>query len=156
MLSQQEKEQLTTLLKENEGLFAWESGQVIGINKNLIEHKLNVDPNAYPVKQKLRPLRADKKQASNSEFEKLEKGGFIKEIKYPKRLSNIIMIRKAIGWWRMCIDYTNLHRACPKDSYPLPPIELVNKSVGCKLLRFMDAYSSYNHVPMCKEDKSMI
>ena len=54
----------------------------------------------------------------------------------------------------MCVDYTDLNRACPKDAYPLPCIDkLVDNSSGFKLLSFMDAYSGYNQIPMSKGDK---
>jgi len=54
----------------------------------------------------------------------------------------------------MCVDYTDLNRACPKDAYPLPNIDkLVDNSSGYKLLSFMDAYSGYNQIPMAEEDK---
>jgi len=55
----------------------------------------------------------------------------------------------------MCVDYTNLNRACPKDAYPLPNIDkLVDNSYGYKLLSFMEAYSGYNQIPMAEEDKN--
>ena len=57
----------------------------------------------------------------------------------------------------MCMDYTDLNRACPKDAYPLPNIdELVNNSSSFKLLSFMDAYSSYNQIPMAKTEEKNI
>jgi len=54
----------------------------------------------------------------------------------------------------MCVNYTDLNRACPKDAYPLPNIDkLVDNSSGYKLLSFMDTYSGYNQIPMAEEDK---
>jgi hypothetical protein len=64
---------------------------------------------------------------------------------------------KSNGKWRMCVDYTDLHGACPKDTYPLPNKDkLVDNSSGYKLLSFMDAYSGYNQIPMAEEDKIKI
>jgi hypothetical protein len=55
------------------------------------------------------------------------------------------MVKKANGKWRMCVDFTDLNKACPKDSFPLPRIDqLVDSTVGHKLLTFMDAFSGYN------------
>lgn len=52
----------------------------------------------------------------------------------------------------MCVDFTNLNIACPKDSYQLPAIDiLVDRSARYGILSFMDAYSDYNQVKMCKE-----
>ena len=59
------------------------------------------------------------------------------------------MDKKANGKWRMCVDFTNLNKACPKDSYPLPRIDqLVDTIMGHKLLSFMDAFSGYNQIRM--------
>lgn len=76
------------------------------------------------------------------EFEKMIRAGFIKEVAYSTWLSNIVMVNKSNGKWRMCVDYTNLNKACPKDAYPLPNIDqLVVGTYGYKILNFLDAYS---------------
>ena len=70
---------------------------------------------------------------------------FIREVYYPKWLANMVMVKKANGKWRMCIDFTDLNKACPKDSYLLLRIDLlVNSTTGHQLLSFMDAFSGYN------------
>ena len=70
--------------------------------------------------------------------------GFIREVFYPNWLANVVMVKKANGKWRMCIDFTGLNKACWKDSFPLPRIDqLVDSTTRHKLLRFMDAFSSY-------------
>ena len=64
------------------------------------------------------------------------------------------MVKKPNGKWRMCVDFTDLNRACPKDSYPLPQIDtLVNSTARHELLSFMDAFSSYNQIRMKEEDQ---
>ena len=57
------------------------------------------------------------------EVRKLLDAGFIREVYYPDWLVNVVMVRKNSGKWRMCVDFTDLNRACPKDSYPLPMID---------------------------------
>ena len=64
------------------------------------------------------------------------------------------MVKKANGKWRMCVDFTDLNRACPKDSYPLPQIDnLVDLTARHELLSFMDAFSSYNQIRMEETDQ---
>ena len=82
------------------------------------------------------------------------KAGHIREIQYPKWLANVVLVKKANGKWRMCVDFTVLNKACPKDSYPLHNIDaLVDSTSGCKLLSFLDAFSGYNHIMMHPRDE---
>ncbi|KAI5332064.1 hypothetical protein L3X38_022192 [Prunus dulcis] len=88
-----------------------------------------------------------------TEVDKLQTIGFIREATYPVWLANSVMVRKATGGWRMCQDYTDLNKACPKDSFPLPRIDqLVDATAGHELLSFMDAYSGYNQIFMHPPD----
>ena len=75
------------------------------------------------------------------EVNKLLAANFFQEVHYPEWLANVVMVKKANGKWRMCVDFTNLNQACPKDSFPLPRIDqLVDSTTGHKLLTFMDAF----------------
>ena len=66
----------------------------------------------------------------------------------------MVMVKNSNGKWRMCVDFIDLNRACPKDSYPLPRIDtLVYSTARHELLSFMDAFSSYNQIKMNKEDQ---
>ena len=79
---------------------------------------------------------------------------FIQEVYYPDWLANVFLVKKANGKWRLCVDFTDLNKACPKDSFPLPRIDqLVDSTVRRKLLMFMDAFSGYNQIKMTKEDQ---
>jgi len=89
------------------------------------------------------------------EVEKLVGAGFVKEIKYTTWLVNVVMVKKASEKWRMCTDFTDLNKACPKDAYPLPSIDrLVDGASRHNFLRFLDAYSGYNQIPMYSLDRS--
>ena len=60
-----------------------------------------------------------------------------------------MIVKKANGKWRMCVDFIYLNKTCPKDSYPLPHIDqLVDSIAGHQLLSFMDAFSGYNQIKM--------
>nr|KYP66897.1 Transposon Ty3-I Gag-Pol polyprotein [Cajanus cajan] len=88
------------------------------------------------------------------ETQKLLNAGFIKEIKYTTWLANVVMVKKSNGKWRMCVDYTDLNKACPKDAYPLPSIDrLVDGASGYAMLSFLDAYSGYNQILMYPPDE---
>ena len=64
-------------------------------------------------------------------------------------------MKKANGKWRMCVNFTDLNKACPKDSFPLPRIDqLMDSTVSHKLLTFMDAFSGYNQIKMAEEDQA--
>jgi len=78
---------------------------------------------ARPVAQKKRKLGEEKRIAARMEADKLLQAGFIKEAHYTTWLANVVLVKKPNGKWRMCIDYTDLNKACPKDSYPLPSID---------------------------------
>ena len=71
---------------------------------------------------------------------------------YPKWLANVVMVKKNNSKWRMHVDFTDLNKACPKDSFPLPKIDqLVDSTAGHKLLSFMDTFSDYNQIMLDKE-----
>ena len=91
--------------------------------------------------------------AIKEEVHKLVTAEFIREVYYPDWLANIVMVKKANGKWRMCVDFTDLNKACPKDSYPLLRIDqLVDLTAGHQLLSFMDAFLGYNQIKMDEVD----
>ena len=93
----------------------------------------------------------ERDKAIAEEVRKLREADFIREVYYLDWLANIVMVKKANGKWKMCVDFTNLNRACPKDSYPLPRIDvLVDLTTRHRLLSFMDAFSWYNQIKLDK------
>ena len=67
--------------------------------------------------------------------------GFIREVYYLEWLANVVLVKKANGKWRMCVDFTDLNKTYPKDSFPLPRIDqLMDSTAGHKLLTFMDTF----------------
>ena len=102
-----------------------------GIDPGVICHKLAIDKIVRPVAQKKRNLRTEKMKATLEETKKLLNADFIKETRFTTWLSNVVMVRKNSGKWHMCIEFTNLNKACPKDAYPLPSIDsLVDNALG--------------------------
>ena len=116
-----------------------------GIDPSVITHRLNVYPSSKPVRQKKRVFAPKWDNAIKEEVQKLTTMKFIREVYYPNWLANVVMVKKANGKWRICVDFTDLNKACPKDSYLLPRIDqLVDSTASHKLLSFMGAFSSYN------------
>ena len=125
-----------------------------GIAPEFIQHKLNVNPDRKPIQQRRRVFVPERDQAVMDEITKLLAAGFIQEVHYPAWLANVVLVKKANGKWRICVDFTDLNIACPKDSFPLPRIDqLVDLTAGHKLLTFMDAFSGYNQIRMAEEDQ---
>jgi len=79
--------------------------------------------------------------------QKLLGPGFTGECQYPEWISNVILVKKPNGTWKMCVDFTDLNKAYPKDNYPLPKInKLVDATAEHALLSFMDAFSGYHQI----------
>ncbi|GAU10242.1 hypothetical protein TSUD_421550, partial [Trifolium subterraneum] len=148
------KRQLKACLRENAELFAWSAAEMPGIDPEVACHQLTIDPRASAVVQRRRKQSPEKAEAARKAVKDLLEANFIAEAQYTTWLSNVVLVKKSNGKWRMCVDYTDLNRACPKDAYPLPNIDkLVDNSSGFKLLSFMDAYSGYNQIKMAEIDK---
>ena len=125
-----------------------------GIDRRVIEHSLNIYATKKPIQQKRRVSAPEQNKAIMEEVEKLLTAGFIREVYYPKWLVNVVMVKKSSEKWRMCVDFIDLNNACPKDSFPLPRIDqLVDSTIGHKLLTFMDAFLGYNQILMKEEDQ---
>ena len=153
-LSPEIRTRLIRFLKENLDVFAWSHEDMLGISPKFIQHKLNVDPERKPVQQRRKTFTPERDQAIAEEVTKLLTAGFIREVYYPEWLTNVVLVKKANGKWRMCVDFTDLNKACPKDSFPLPRIDqLVDSTARHKLLTFMDAFLGYNQIKMAKEDQ---
>jgi hypothetical protein len=122
------------------------------VPRHLIEHSLNVSKTARPIKQKLLRFARDKKEAIRAEVTQLLAARFIKEVCHLDWLANPVLVRKKNNEWRMCVDYTDLNKHCPKDPFGLPRIDkVVDSTVGCELLSFLDCYSSYHQIALNKE-----
>jgi hypothetical protein len=126
-----------------------------GVPRELAEHSLNVKANAVPVQQGLRRFAEDRRKAIAEEIAKLSVAGFIREVRYPQWTANLVLIPKQNTMQlRMCIDFMGLNRFCPKDPYPLPRIDqVIDSTVGCELLSFLDAYSGYHQIRMKPEEQ---
>jgi hypothetical protein len=135
-------------------MFAWELSQMPGIPRKVIEHHLKIHLDAKPVSQKPWRQSVERQDFIQKEVRKLLDAGFIEEVNHPVWLANPVIVPKANGNLQMCIDYTTLNKACPKDPYPLPRIDqIVDSTSRCDLLSFLDAYSGFHQIQMSREDR---
>jgi hypothetical protein len=124
------------------------------IPKEVIEHKLGIDSAFKPIKQKERRYTLERRKTIKQEVNKLLEVRFIMPVDYPNWLANLVLVEKSDGSWRMCIDYSSLNKAYPKDEYPLPHIyQIVDSIVSCELLSFLDIYSGYHQISLSIDDE---
>ncbi|KAL0420396.1 UNVERIFIED_CONTAM: putative enzymatic polyprotein [Sesamum latifolium] len=117
-------------------------------------HKLNVNPAFRPMKQKKRSFGLKRSEIIKEKVKKLLTTGYIHAIQYPEWLANVVLVPKQNKKSRMCIDFMDLNRACPKDSYPLPRIDaLIDSTTGCEMMSFLDAFQGYNQISLEPEDQ---
>jgi len=155
LLSQEEQEEVAEVISRHLDAFAWSASDIQGIDPDFLCHHLSMDATVRPVRQRRRKFNEERQLVIREKTQKLLSVGHIREIQYPEWLANVVLVKKANGKWRMCVDFTDLNKACPKDSYPLPSIDaLVDSASSCKVLSFLDAFSGYNQIKMHPRDES--
>jgi len=155
LLSQEEQDEVAAVISRHLDAFAWAASDMPGIDPYFLCHHLTMDAKVRPVRQRRRKFNEERCLVVKEETQKLLSVGHIREIQYLEWLANVVLVKKANGKWRMCVDFTDLNKACPKDSYPLPSIDaLVDSASGCKMLSFLDAFSGYNQIKMHPRDES--
>ena len=99
-------------------------------------------------------MSKDRAEGAKAEVNRLLEASVIRPIKYPEWLANVVLVRKHSGKWRMCIDFTDLNKACPKDEFPLPRIDsLVDTAASTEMMSLLDCYSGYHQIWLHKEDE---
>ncbi|GKA30206.1 reverse transcriptase domain-containing protein [Tanacetum coccineum] len=115
------------LLQRNLDIFAWEPKHMTGVPRSITEHKLKIRQGYSPVRQKKRGQAPERAKA---------------------------ILEESDGSWRMCVDFTDLNKACPQDCYPLPEIDWKVESLcGYPFKCFLDAYKGYHQIQMAKDDE---
>jgi hypothetical protein len=125
-----------------------------GIPRDVVEQSFDIRVGSRPVKQHLRLFNEEKHIIIGEEVRKLLADWFIKEVFHLEWLANPVLVMKNGGKWRMYVDYIGLNKACPKIPYPLPRIDqVIDSTVGCETLSFLDAYSGYHQIKMKESDQ---
>lgn len=127
---------------------------MVGVQPEVMTHQLNIDFSFLLVKQKKRRHAQDRQKAIETEIKKLLGLGHIRRVHYPEWLANVVLVKKPTGEYRMCVDFTDLNKACPKDNYPLPSIDqLVDAAAGYAVISLLDAKAGYHQIPMEPRDE---
>ena len=135
-------------------MFAWDTYEALRVDPNFICHHLNVNPLIIPERQPPRRPSKEHAEAIKNEVAKLKQAGAIKEVFYPQWLANTVMVKKKTGKWYVCVDFTDLNKACPKYPFPMPWVDqLVDVMVGHHRMSFLDAFQGYHQIPLALDDQ---
>nr|GFB59271.1 reverse transcriptase domain-containing protein [Tanacetum cinerariifolium] len=153
-LSDRGRTELCSLLKKNLDIFAWQPSDMTGVPRSVAEHRLNIREGCPPVREKKRGQAPERAKAIQAEVQKLIEARIMREVYYHDWLSNPVMVKKHNGSWRMCVDFTDLNKACPQDCYPLPEIDWKVESLcGYPFKCFLDAYKGYHQIQLAEADE---
>jgi hypothetical protein len=114
----EDEKELIQFLNKNKDVFAWSSKDLQGVDRDIIEHALETDEKIASKKQKLQKMSEEKVKAVEAEVQRLQDAKVIREVKYPVWLANIVPVKKKNGKWRMCVDFTDLNKACKRTIFP--------------------------------------
>ena len=138
-------------------MFSWSVYEATRMDPNFIYHHLNVNPDVIPKKQPTQRSSKEHSDTVKDEVIKLKQVGAIKKVFYPEWLANIVVMKKKNGKWRVCVELTNLNKACPKDPFPMPRIDqLVDATVDHPRMSFLDAFQGYHQIPLTLSDQEKI
>ena len=110
-------------LKANIDVFAWNAYNISGIDPGRACHQLNINPEVVQCKQPPRRSSKDYVEAIRTEVNKLKQARAIKEIFYLEWLANTVVVKNKNRKWQVCVDFTNLNKVYPKDSFLIPRID---------------------------------
>jgi hypothetical protein len=153
-LNPEEEKELIQFLNKNKDVFAWSAKDLQGVDRDIIEHALETDERIPPKKQKLRKMSEEKVKAIEAEVQRLHDAKVIREVKYPVWLANTVPVKKKNGKWRMCVDFTDLNKACMKDDFSLERVDkIIDDAANSEMLSLLDMFSGYHQIRVRKEDE---
>jgi hypothetical protein len=153
-LSPKEEKELIQFLNRNKDVFAWSAKDLQGVDRDIIEHAQETDERIVPKKQKLRKMSEEKVKAVEAKVQRLQDAKVIREVKYPVWLANTVPVKKKNGKWRMCVDFTDLNKACKKDDFPLERVDkIVDDAANSEMLSLLDMFSGYHQIRVHKGDE---
>ncbi|GJW46203.1 reverse transcriptase domain-containing protein [Tanacetum coccineum] len=153
-LSAECRHALIHTLRKNVDIFAWTPADMTGIPRAITEHSLDTYPHIEPKVQKNRSLSPDRRKVATDEVNEWLKAGIVWRVRYPLWVANPMLVKKVDESCRMCIDFKELNKACPKDLYTLPEIDWkIESLMGFQYKCFLDAYKGYHKIQTTKKDE---
>jgi hypothetical protein len=153
-LNPEEEKKLIQFLNKNKDVFFWSAEDLQGVDRDIIEHTLETDEKIMPKKQKLRKMSKEKVKAVEAEVQRLQDEKVIREVKYPVWLANTVPVKKKNEKWRMCVDFTDLNKACKKDDFPLERVDkMIDDAANSEILSLLDMFSGYHRIRVHREDE---
>eukprot|EP00253_Pinus_taeda_P009612 PITA_09612 len=153
-LSAAQSSEYCTSMKQFADIFAWEYNDLKIYDTKIIQHKVPLEKNTIPFKQKLRPINPLLLPLIENEIKKLLDSKIIVPLRYSKWIANLVVVRKKNGEIRLCVDFRDLNKCSRKENYPLPKMEhLLQKVLGARVMSFLDGFSRYNQIVVHPEDQ---
>jgi hypothetical protein len=153
-LTADQKSKYCSVLKEFSDVFAWKYSDLKTYDPDIIQHKIPLEKDTIPFKQKLRPISPLLLPVIEREIKKLLDAKIIIPLRYSKWIANLVIVRKKNGEVRLCVDFRNLNKCSKKDNYPLPKMEhLLQRISGAKVMSFLDGFSGYNQISIHPDDQ---
>ncbi|GJT26430.1 reverse transcriptase domain-containing protein [Tanacetum coccineum] len=145
---------LIQTLRKNANIFAWTPIDMTSIPQAIMEHRLDTYPHIEPKVQKKTSLAPDRRKVVTNEVNEWIKAGIVRRVRYPLWVVNLMLVKKVDVSWRMCIDFKDLNKACPKDLYLLPKIDWkIESLIGFKYKCFLNAYKGSHQLQMTNKDE---
>jgi hypothetical protein len=144
----------TNLFKEFQDIFTWSYEEMLGIDPRIVEHEIRTYLDEKHVRQHLRDVNPRKALAIKAEVEKLLNVGFIYPVPLTEWVSNPVPMNKKQGTIRVCMEFRDLNKACPKDNFPMPFIDhILDECAGSEIFSFMDGFLGYNQIQIKPKDQ---
>jgi hypothetical protein len=142
------------LLKEFADIFAWKYDDLKTFSIEVIKHKIPLNKDTKPFRQKLRSFNPMLLPTMEREIKKLLDARIIIPLRYSEWISNLVSVRNKNGEIRLCVDFRNLNKCSRKDNYPLPKMEhILQKVSGSKVMSFIDGFLGYNQISVHPDDR---
>jgi hypothetical protein len=153
-LTEKQKADYGELLKEFADIFAWQYDDLKTFDTEVIQHKIPLNKDTKPFRQKLRSFNPMLLPTMEREIKKLLDARIIIPLRYSEWIANLVPVRKKNGEIRLCVDFRNLNKCSRKDNYPLPKMEhILQKVSGSKVMSFIDGFSGYNQIVVHPDDR---